>query len=142
MTTETRHPETFDEAVRAALERGEAFIEQTYGPDALTRVDLDTLDLSNPFRCMLGQLEGNEPWAENRELLAGSGYSKALIRYSGAPESGSAWARARGFEAGFHAFDGLDSYGNQREEHLDYDTLTDLWTERVRRARQSGGQEV
>lgn len=64
-----RSPEqvAVDALVLARVKRGMALLEEKYGPEWASKVDLDILDLGSSSSCVLGQVYGD--WSEGVEAL-------------------------------------------------------------------------
>lgn len=88
-----------DLSAGARVARGMTYVQRVY-PDALSRVDLDTLDMGEPYSCVLGQLHGE--YAMSPEFMAGT-YG---FRYA-------------------HGFIGQDDRGFTCR--MDHERLTELW---------------
>lgn len=100
----------YNQAVRIKVKRGIAWLDEIK-PDWRSQIDLETLRLSRPDHCVLGQVfrdEAHEYNAENDDYM--SGFDYAATNYGGhGLERQDSWAREHGFDS------------------PDYETLDSVW---------------
>jgi hypothetical protein len=134
------HPDTIEEALEQAVERGARLAAREYGDDWFRHINLDTLQLASARYCILGQLERH---VHEEEDLWWGDYDSAVTRlWNWDERRKESKPVLHGFVEGDLPYDGLDEDGHQRTGYVGYGLLQAAWEAKLRDLLSNGHTEV